>query len=596
MSLLVWKEKDEARQKLFFVLGLRLLVFVVLLAGLVAGTGIPHELVIPLIFYGLFSLGFLFPLGQKISPALSKSWIYFYAAQLILEVALEGVVLRYTGDFSSPYAVLFVLSIISASLIFRFLGTLLFTTLAALSYTIALGTAVAGGFYWPQLFFNFWSAFSSVDGSLPSYLLNLSVFYLTALAAGFLARGLSRKTEELNQAAWELWQTRLDLEGILQHMQSGVLTVDRTGKIVFLNRTAEEILGFSSKEVVGRDCRDVFRSMPELSEKLFSALYLMATEHRSELTVSGPGGRQIPLGISTAILGEKETGIRGVIAVFQDLTLAKTLEEKMKVRERLAAVGELSAGIAHEIRNPLASLCGSVEVLRKELELTEEQKTLFDLVQKETTRLNSIVTDFLYFARSAPPPLGRLDAVKVARETVELLKSNPAYQDYQIELKLFALNVWVKAEEGQLKQILLNLAVNGLEAMEKSLPEACSKLAQGPPQPDSRYGQGKKLSITCGYRARSGQEEALPFVAVSDEGKGIAPELRPKIFQPFFSTKKSGTGLGLPIVQRLVLHLEGVLELSSEAGHGTTFTLFLKRLDTKKESPLPWFGKLTTPS
>lgn len=562
-------EKDEARQKLFFVLGLRLLVFLVLLAGLVVGTRVPHELILPLIFYGLFTLGFLFPLGWKTPAAFSKSWIYFYAAQLILEAALEGVVLRYTGDFSSPYSALFVLSIISAALVFGFLGTLLFTTLVGLIYTIALGTAVAGGFYWPPLFFDFWEALSASNGSLSTYLLNLSVFYLTATASGFLARRLSEKTLELNQAAWELRQVRLDLEDVLQHMHSGVLTVDRLGKVVFVNRMAEEILGLPSKETVGRDCREVFQKMPELVEKLFSTLYFLQPERRSELVITGPEGRQIPLGLSTAILGKKEAGIRGVVAVFQDLTLAKTMEEKMKARERLAAVGELSAGIAHEIRNPLASLSGSVEVLKGDLQLNDEQKSLFDLIQKETVRLNTIITDFLFFARTAPPPLGRLDAVKVARETVELLKSNPNYKAFTIELKLLAPNVWVKAEEGQLKQILLNLAANGLEAMER----------------------GRKLTLACGYKSRQPEEDPLPFVSVSDEGKGMSAQLVAKIFLPFFSTKKNGTGLGLPIVQRLVAHLEGILEPSSEPGKGAIFTLFLKRPETKKEALLPQLVK-----
>ncbi|MGH8003312.1 MAG: two-component system sensor histidine kinase NtrB, partial [Limisphaerales bacterium] len=533
----------------------------------------------PIIFYGLFSLGFLFPLGWKPPGALSRSWMYFYTGQLILEICLEGALLRYTGDFSSPFSALFVLSIISAALIFRFSGTLLFATLAALVYTIALATSVAGDFHGPEVIFNFWSALFASRGFFATYLLNLSVFYLTATTAGFVARRLSQKTEELAQAARELRQVRLELEDVLQTMNSGVLTIDRLGKVVFVNRMAEEILGISGKEVVGRDCREALK-MPELVEKLFSALYFLKPENRSEVTVVSRMGRLIPLGMSTALLGEKETGIRGVVAVFQDLTYAKTMEEKIKEQERLAAIGELSAGIAHEIRNPLASLSGSVEVLKNELNLSEEQKTLFDLVQKETARLNSIITDFLYFARTTPPRLERLDAARAVRETVELLKSNPAYRSFEIELKLLAPSVWVQADEGQLKQILINLAVNGLEAMEKNLAEFASGVAVG-----------KKLVVACGYKTRPPESDPLPFVSVTDEGKGIPPNLQYKIFHTFFSTKKSGTGLGLPIVQRLVTNLQGTLDFASEPGRGTTFILFLKRPEVKKELPLPQLVK-----
>jgi two-component system sensor histidine kinase PilS (NtrC family) len=280
------------------------------------------------------------------------------------------------------------------------------------------------------------------------------------------------------------------------------------------------------------------------------------------------------------LLGEKETGIRGVVAVFQDLTYAKTMEEKVKEQERLAAIGELSAGIAHEIRNPLASLSGSVEVLKNELKLSDEQKTLFELVQKETARLNSIITDFLFFARTTPPRLERLDAAKAVRETVELLQSNPAYRLFDIELKLLAPNVWVQGDEGHLKQILLNLAVNGLEAMEKGLSDSPTGVSRG-----------KKLLIACGYKARTPPDDPSPFVSITDQGRGIPPNLHSKIFQPFFSTKKSGTGLGLPIVQRLVTNLGGTLDFSSEPNKGTSFILFLRRPEIKKELPLPQLVK-----
>jgi two-component system sensor histidine kinase PilS (NtrC family) len=569
---------NEARQRLFFVLGLRLLIFLALLAGLVAGTRVPAELFWPLVAYGVFSLGFLFPLGWKTPLALSRSWMYFYTAQLILEVCLEGAVLRYTGDFSSPFSALFVLSIISAALIFRFAGTLLFATLAALIYTIALAVSVAGEFHGPEVLLNFWRAVFASRSFFATYVLNLSVFYLTALTAGFIARRLTQKTEELARAARELRQARLDLEEVLQTMNSGVLSVDRLGKILFVNRTAEEILGLSAKELLGRDSREALKA-PELVERLFSALYFLKPENRSEISIVSSKGRLIPLGISTALLGERETGVRGVVAVFQDLTQAKLMEEKIKEQERLAAIGELSAGIAHEIRNPLASLSGSVEVLKSELSLNEEQSTLFELIQKETARLNSIITDFLFFARTTPPRLERLDAARSVRETVELLKSNPAYRFFDIELKLLAPNVWVQADEGHLKQILLNLAVNGLEAMEKSISTSATPMG------------GKKLAVSCGYKARRPENDPSPFLSVTDEGKGIPPNLQAKIFQPFFSTKKSGTGLGLPIVQRLVTNLGGTLDFISEPGKGTTFLLFLQRPEVKKELPLPQLVK-----
>ncbi|MCJ7497784.1 MAG: ATP-binding protein, partial [candidate division Zixibacteria bacterium] len=277
-------------------------------------------------------------------------------------------------------------------------------------------------------------------------------------------------------------------------------------------------------------------------------------------------GQKIPLGISTSMLLSKNAKKRGVIAVFQDLTEVKKIEEKMRLQDRLAAVGELSAGIAHEIRNPLASISGSVEVLRNELNLEGENQKLLELILKESTRLNNILTEFLQYARLGETSLGRVELKRVVDEVIEIVKKHPSYQErISIRKRLDDSPIYILAEENQLKQLLINLLVNALEAMEEKGNELLITTRQS------------DLEMVFNYHHQNSSEDFYIPLTIVDQGKGMTGEQMQKAFIPFYSNKKSGTGLGLAIVQRIVNNLNGRIECKSKLGQGTAFIVYLHK-------------------
>ena len=239
---------------------------------------------------------------------------------------------------------------------------------------------------------------------------------------------------------------------------------------------------------------------------------------------------------------------------FQDVTDIKKLEQDARLRQRLAAVGEMAAGIAHEIRNPLASMSGSIQILRQELPLTEEQAQLMDIVLRESERLNDTIRSFLAYAQPQRFSIARLDVRRVLNDAAVLLRNSSEVLDgHVIEVKVPPTEVAFEADENQIRQIVWNLATNGLRAMRN----------------------GGRL--TLGARVDPGVEESLDSVVldVSDEGVGIPPEELDAIFQPFRGTFSKGTGLGLAIVHRIVSDYGGEIQVSSTPGQGTTVSVRL---------------------
>jgi len=487
----------------------------------------------------------------------SSSWLRLArltgGLQLFLEVAVEGMLVAYSNGFASPFVLLFVLSIVSASLQFRLVGTLLVATACSVTVAVAVFLSIAGSDPLPQAAHTFRTVLDLNDDLFYALFLYVCAFYLAAFVSGYLAERLELKDRALEGASRALAQARLETDDILRHMQSGLLTVNGSGTLVFFNHTAEEILGFREHDITGRHCRDVFdRDLKPLADLLLSALQGRRTENRTELRVPTPRGGTIPLGISTSLLGSSAQGIRGVIAVFQDLTEAKKLEERVRVADRLAAVGELSASIAHEIRNPLATVTGSVEMLRRDQGLDSEGRSLMDLILKESSRLNKIVADFLDFARIKRQACQAVDLEALAVEVITLFEHHPSRRPgSRIETQFPSERLLAAAAESQLKQVLVNLVQNALEAL--------------PTDSGIVRISGRQVEET----GRAG--DPLLELSVADTGAGIPGAIIEKIGQPFFSTKKLGTGLGIAIVQRLVSALGGSVAWHSIPGSGATF-------------------------
>jgi two-component system sensor histidine kinase PilS (NtrC family) len=272
-----------------------------------------------------------------------------------------------------------------------------------------------------------------------------------------------------------------------------------------------------------------------------------------------PAGSIIELGLSVAALPLPD-GSRGYLYTFQDVTDIKRFEQNARLQQRLAAVGEMAAGIAHEIRNPLASMSGSMQMLKQELPLSADQAQLMDIVLKESERLNQTIKSFLAYARPQRFSLSRLDLRGIVHETAMLLRNSTEVEDrHDIEVKKADEPVMVEADESQIRQIIWNLATNGLRAM-----------------PD-----GGTLCLSAVHEESASGRSAV--LLVEDEGVGIPPEDVDSIFQPFRGSFGKGTGLGLAIVHRIVTDYGGQIDVRPRE-RGTVFRItFPERVEARAE-------------
>ena len=499
--------------------------------------------------------------------------------QVLTEVFIEGNIVAASGGISSSFFTLYLLTIASAALSFHLVGTLLMASAAAVSYLVVVHGA--DGSILSLLTPRFWGTWTRVPDELFfTVFLRICIFYLLAFISGYLAQKLKHKDEALASTSKALQVARMETGDILKHLHSGLLTIDAHGVVAYFNQAAEDILRLPAREVRGSSIRDAFgKRFPELTDRLLWAYHAQRGNVRGEIEIETVPGRSVPLGISTSIMGSGDDR-RGVIAVFQDISDAKAMEERLRLKDRLAAVGELAAGIAHEIRNPLAAISGSVEVLMSDLDVQDENRKLLELIITESARLNDIITEFLHYARTRPTVMGRVRLGSVVDEVVRILRHRPdCHAHLDLQARLVDPDVLIRADEDHLKQILLNLMINAVEGIGDRPGRVyvlSANVAGGdlpePENPLSRFDQSKL--------ARSRESEWLRLT-VSDDGPGIPRDLRDKVWQPFFSTKSSGTGLGLAIVQRLVENLTGQVELESTPGKGTSVHVFLRKHQAK---------------
>jgi two-component system sensor histidine kinase PilS (NtrC family) len=276
-------------------------------------------------------------------------------------------------------------------------------------------------------------------------------------------------------------------------------------------------------------------------------------EKRAEVYADNQGSR-IPLGLSVSLMSDQEGGRTGAVCVFQDLTEVKTMAEKVRLADRLAALGELSAGIAHEIRTPLASICGSVEMLRDSIPEEGEDRKLVDLVVKESERLRNIIDHFLQFARSRPARFCHVTLNSILGEVVCMVRNHPRFVEGISVTLVTGDEVTLFADEENVKQVFYNLAVNAIEAMGTS-----GRL---------------EIRVEGDVKMDSGRWARVVF---EDDGEGMEDDVQAQAFRPFYTGKKSGTGLGLAIASKIVEEHGGNIDLVSAKGKGTTVSVYLPR-------------------
>ena len=471
--------------------------------------------------------------------------------QLGADAFLISGFIQLTGGITSYFSSLYVLPIMAASVVRFRRGALQVAALSAILYLTLVFAQYMNVFpYGPGS----WLGDLGLD--LPplqfaqyTVAINLFGFVAVALLSGSLAEGLRSADARLEDASHEIEDLRAFNEHVIDSLLSGLVTADGGMRVLTFNRAAAEITGLAPEQAIGHDATEVLQLPLALRARLSDLIARRSL--RSDLGYRTADGRVIDIGLTAATIS-LPNGPSGFLFTFQDVTDVKRLERHARLQQRLAAVGEMAAGIAHEIRNPLASMSGSIQVLRQELPLSEDQAQLMDIVLRESERLNDTIRSFLAYARPQKFAVARLDVAKVVQDAALLLRNSAeVHHDHVVDIDVPPDPVWYEADENQVRQIVWNLATNGLRAM-----------------PD---GGRLLLSVTTTAPVPDGEV----VLAVHDQGRGIPAEELDGIFQPFRGSFERGSGLGLAIVHRIVTDYGGVIQVSSTVGAGTIVRVHL---------------------
>jgi two-component system sensor histidine kinase PilS (NtrC family) len=463
-----------------------------------------------------------------------------------------------TGGTGSLFSFLYLLVIIESSALAGLKGTLVVTAASSL-------------LYWLPVHLEWCGVLSPFHGSLREGMLaknryplsllvfTLSAMFLTALLASYSSEKIKRTGTILEATAKGIQDLKAIHEHIVRCIHSGLTTVSLDNRITSFNHAAERITGYKAYHMLGRPVEDIFGPFPQ--ESYSSHEESGSTPLRWEQTFKNAEGKELPLGFSKAALRDHHGTELGHVFVFQDLTAYKQMEEELKRADRMAAIGELATGLAHEIRNPLASLYGSVEILNRELSLRETHKRLMDIILNESERLNELITDFLQFASPSMASKDSIPLKLLVEETLMLIQNGSQWRkDCHVVIDI-PQGLCAYGNRKQLEQVLWNLLLNALDAM----PHGGEILVSAR--------EKKKRSPRCTSR----NSEKAPMVewSISDTGVGIPNEQVNKIFDPFFTTKEQGSGLGLAVVFRIIEKHGGTIRVKSTPGGGTTFLILL---------------------
>ncbi len=474
--------------------------------------------------------------------------VQFAWAQIVVDFLLETILIARTGGIESPFAVLYVISVTVASLVPRRRVGLLTASLCIILFGVLTNVQLYG-------LVEGWGWLPHTRLSAAETLHAFGVYSLSFWVVGYLSAALADQLGQADHSLWEKEQglTRLQAfhENIVQSISSGVFTTDEHGRITSFNPAAQEATGYNLEQVKGRLWRDVFnwhQGQPDTDRIEGAAVHL-----RFDVECQRADGSRLILGMTLAPLHERG-GETGLVGVFKDLTEVRDLEEEMRRKEWLANLGEMSAGMAHEIRNPLGALAGAMQMLRKDLLTDETSQRLMDIAVREARRLNGIITEFLQYARPPALNLSECDLNKVLAETIDLVQHEArARKNIIISTVSCAETLPVQVDQDQMKQVFWNLATNAFDAMPK----------------------GGHLTITTGCRKVdvAGKKAEVAEVSFQDTGEGIPKHNLGKIFLPFFTTKNRGSGLGLAAVHRIVDLHGGWIKVESQEGEGTRFVV-----------------------
>ena len=472
-----------------------------------------------------------------------------YAAclQAVADVAFISIIVIATGLYDSVFSFMFVVVILLGSLERYLRGAVGWAVLSSATYTVLVYLQMRGILHPP-----------GVEPTLVlfpqfarSAMTHSTAFLLTGVLSGFLGEEIRKGQEKVRDRDDVIQKLESFHKHVIDNIPSGLLTSDMQGKVNLVNDTACSILGVTREDAEGKPMKQVLAGIEGWEAREAREGRDDSRIPRAEIRFLRNDGAEVYLGFSTSPMKDAEGHSIGRVVIFQDLTPIRQMEERVRIADRLAGVGELAAGLAHEIRNPLASIAGSSQLLREASASSGESATLLEIIGRESERLNGLITDFLAYTGPSQRNTTRLDVAALLQEVAEAVRAGEA-REKGVAIELSPLKALVVEGDGeQLKQVVWNFVRNAVQAVPR----------------------GGQVMIDGFEQIRHGSRYVVAMVI--DDGAGIAPGIIEKIFNPFFTTKEGGTGLGLSISQRIVHQHKGFIEVRPAPGKGCAFSVFL---------------------
>ena len=544
-------EDVALRRQIKWLIGLRLLVAFLFLgsAGILAFREHPPFALTPL--FVVIACTCLLTILYLLALNGTTQMKWLCGLQIGIDVVLVTALVCYTGGIESLFAFVYIFPVLAAAILLSRRSSLLLAGGSSILYGSLINIQLYGLTKWAP-FLSTGSVAHDPAYALLQLFVNSAAFFLVALLGSQLAGRLKEAGRELEERRNDLRNLRTLHQDIVEHIPSGIVTLDLEGKIVSLNRDAQRIIGVTAEQIRDKIWRETPFGEIEQLEAFFSAPMSTFGGLSRELEITRQDGQSIPIGINLTPMKSSEGRLVGLVGIFQDLTERKKTEARLRQADRLATAGQLAAGLAHEVRNPLAAISGCIELMKEE---GAARPQLLDIVLREAERLKLVTGQFLDFAKPTLALQKRCDLVALVAEAVSLLeKSCDSAHPVTFSIQREAEEVVVAGDPDQLKQALWNLGLNAIQAMQ----------------------MGGQISFAI---RRLGSKNGDGWVAIelTDTGRGISPGEVERIFDPFYTTRPGGTGLGLAITRKIIDNLGGRIEVISEEGSGSTFRVLLKQ-------------------
>jgi len=526
------------------MLFLRVVILTLLLGiNLLLQSAEKHIIIPPFPYVAAFIIGlYLYSICAGLILRFIRRYTTFAYGQLLIDVLLITMLIYYSGGSQSIFTILYFFPIIAGSFILFRRGSLALAAASTLAYGAILFLEYLG--YYPSFFADFWyKPLQDIRSAMNFFSIHGLTFFITALLSSLLSERWRRTEKALMTTTLKYDQLSVLYKKIFEDIPSGLITVLNQKDIISFNPAAEKITGFKPEELVGSDINEVFPNLKLNSE----------IPPRSEVELTRKDETNIPIGYSFAKLNIPGTTDKYEVITLQDLSDIKRMEKQILQAEKMATIGEMAAGIAHELRNPLAAISGAAELLDTSGDIKTHNQGLMNIITRECIRLQNSITEFLYFSKPVEPERDWVPMLPLVQEVIQILQHTQDWPDgcqpvIDIPEKM---DCW--ADPQQIRKIMLNILHNSCIALKNM--------------------EGKIRITAREVMDDSGAEKTV--LTIIDTGKGISDRVIDKIYEPFFTTRENGTGLGLSIVKQLVDAHEGGITIKSNEHKGTTTGIWL---------------------